>query len=225
MMDRVEEPEAAGPDLVSRSFLRRLQARSRERALELPALERDLSGDGVILDLGCGQGIAARWLARRLPRATIIGVDLDEEKVEEAQGMTGGLKNLRFVRSRFDDFLPSLVPCSVRGVLLADVLSSMPFDEQDDLLRHLSEIVEPGGRVVLLYVDTRPRIRAAANALRSYIVCRILRLTKATGDRFFYRSGSVVRSLLDSAGFEVVRDEARSGFARKRRLVAEKRSS
>ena len=139
--------------------------------------------------------------------------------------MAAGLPNLRLVRSRFDDFLPSLAPHSVRGVLLADVLSSMPFAEQDELFRRLGQIVEPGGRVVLLYVDTRPRLRATANALRSYIVCRVLRLTEATGDRFFYRSGSVLRSLLESAGFEVIRDEPRAGFAPKRRLVAEKRRS
>jgi 2-polyprenyl-3-methyl-5-hydroxy-6-metoxy-1,4-benzoquinol methylase len=224
-MDRPRSEPVIGFDFGRMSFFRRVQARNRERALELPALERELTSEGVILDLGCGQGIAALWLAGRFPGATVIGVDLDEEKLQEARRMAGGLSNLQLVRSRFEEFLPSIAPRSVRGVLLADVLSSMPFAEQDELFRRLSQIVAPGGRVVVLYVDTRPRLRATANAFRSYIVCRVLRLTKATGERFFYRSGTVLRSLLESSGFEVVRDEPRAGFAPRRRLVAEKRRS
>ena len=210
-------------DFQELGLLRRIQARSRRKALELELLERDLPREGLLLDLGCGQGIAVEWLARRSSSATVIGVDLDEEKIAQARNLAANLPNVRFVASRFEEYLSAIAPGSVAGVLLADVLSSMPHADQDALFRRLPEIVGPGGRAVILFVDTRPRLRAAANAVRSWIVCHVLRLSRSAGARFFYRSRADLRARLEAAGFDVVRDEPRRGFAPMRRLVAERR--
>ena len=64
----------------------------------------------------------------------------------------GNLPNLRFVLSDLGEFCDGLEPESVRGILLADVLSSMTPAAQDLLLDGIARVLEPGGRLAFAIV-------------------------------------------------------------------------
>jgi SAM-dependent methyltransferase len=155
----------------------------------------------------------------------VVGVDLDGEKIEQGRRLGSGLPNLDFVSRRLEEFLPELSDGSVQGALLADVLSSIPFELQDQLIHGVARVLAPGGRVVLLFVDTQPRLRAAVTAVRSFFVCRFLRLSRSATWRFFYRSRAALRRCLESEGLEIIKDHGLPGFAPRRKFVAEKRRS
>lgn len=56
---------------------------------------------GVIVDIGCGNGVLACYLASRYPRARVIGVDLASEAVSCSMKLAEklGIENARFVES------------------------------------------------------------------------------------------------------------------------------
>ena len=51
----------------------------------LPEVSARLATGGVVLDAGCGSGWSTIALAKAFPQATIIGVDLDEGSIADAQ--------------------------------------------------------------------------------------------------------------------------------------------
>lgn len=53
----------------------------------LPDISARLRQGGRILDLGCGTGWSSVAIARVFPRATIVGVDLDEASIAEARAL------------------------------------------------------------------------------------------------------------------------------------------
>lgn len=68
------------------------------------ALER-LSRGGVIVDAGCGAGVAARLLASSFPAATVVGIDPSPRAIEAARAaaQTASLDNLSYQEGTFDD--------------------------------------------------------------------------------------------------------------------------
>ena len=45
----------------------------------------ELSGDETVLDLGCGNGWAAREMAKRLPHGAAHGIDISDMMILEAE--------------------------------------------------------------------------------------------------------------------------------------------
>ena len=94
-----------------------------------------------VLDLGTGTGVAALFLAREYPRASIRGVDISEEMIAEAKGKVG------------------LDPEGRIAFRVADA-SALPFtDESFDLITQvnvppffaeIARVVRPGGHVVFV---------------------------------------------------------------------------
>jgi trans-aconitate 2-methyltransferase len=56
----------------------------------------DLTSAARIVDLGCGNGKITAELARRLPAASLLGVDASREMISYAQAQFGDISNLRF---------------------------------------------------------------------------------------------------------------------------------
>ena len=52
---------------------------------EEPIFDRHPLGDGAVLDLGCGTGEVISRLAAKFPRASFLGVDLEESHLERAR--------------------------------------------------------------------------------------------------------------------------------------------
>jgi trans-aconitate methyltransferase len=68
---------------------RDLQMEKEHRPVVREALRAiEVKADATILDLGCGNGYVTRALATRLPKATVMGVDISGEMIDRARGGT-----------------------------------------------------------------------------------------------------------------------------------------
>lgn len=84
--------------LESENEFERLEAQSKEdryspnedfKKLKIPE-------NAKILDAGSGSGIAARYLAEKMPKSTVVGMDASEKRVALAKKASGKFKNLSF---------------------------------------------------------------------------------------------------------------------------------
>jgi SAM-dependent methyltransferase len=114
-----------------------------------PLLVREVSGlePGTALDLGCGEGADAVWLASRGWRVT--GVDISRTALERAAGHAAGAGvGDRVVWERHE--LGLTFPEGTFDLVSAQFLQSpVPF-HQDDVLRRAAAAVAPGGTLLIV---------------------------------------------------------------------------
>jgi len=114
-------------------------------ALEEPHMQ-EATGDVrglAVLDLGCGTGRHAVWLATA--GASVTAVDFSEGMLAEARQKTGGM-NIRFLAHDLHEPLP--LPSSTFDL----VVSGLVLEHLSDLARFFGEacrVLRPGGRAVV----------------------------------------------------------------------------
>ncbi|CAN5230989.1 class I SAM-dependent methyltransferase [soil metagenome] len=95
---------------------------------QVPGLARRLTAGARVLEIGCGQGHAARLIGRSFPASTVVGLDLSEAAVHSATAVAEeeGLDNTVFVQGDATD--PPAGPWDV--VCAFDVIHDLarPFD-------------------------------------------------------------------------------------------------
>ena len=118
-----EHPEAVIPDALYHLMLgrqRKLSAAlwdasttslddAEDKMLALTAARAGLADGQRILDLGCGWGALALWMARRFPAARVTAVSSSRSQTEwvEAQARREGLARVEVVTADMNDFDPA----------------------------------------------------------------------------------------------------------------------
>lgn len=97
----------------------------------------------VVLDIGCGTGSLALRLAPHA--ATVHGLDISREMIRIANEKAAdqGVDNVSFHVGPFDDAFDVFEPGSLRGICAYSILHL--FDDRDDALRRIYDLLEPGG--------------------------------------------------------------------------------
>ncbi len=136
-----------------------------------------------VLDVPCGIGNHALWMAQDTPNSNIIGVDFLEEHIDYARRLKiqmvnpvsvvfekGDINNLNFK----DDLLDFIWCCD--GLWPGPVESGCVAETPFDILESLKRIVKPGGTIALLFWSSQkllpgyPLIEAALNACPSSLL-------------------------------------------------------
>lgn len=132
------------------------EAERLERQAELAGIEDHLKqvpldGVGRILDVGCGSGSMTRALARALPEAEVVGVDLRDEYLTPARELAAeaGLENIEFVEG--DAFS---LPFEAGGFDLVwnKYLLQWLHDPRAALVE-MKRVTRPGGQVICCTFD------------------------------------------------------------------------
>lgn len=76
----------------------------------VPGLIERLERGIRVLDVGCGRGRIATWLAALYPRSTFVGLDLSADAIEYARAHAADLGNVRFEARDLSDFDTSAEP-------------------------------------------------------------------------------------------------------------------
>lgn len=106
-------------------------------------------GDRRVLDLGCGVGTAALYLARRRP-VDVTGVSISPEQVRLAQRFATGAGPLRgtvrFATADFTDLPPELTGFDVAYAIESFVHA----DPASGFFREAARALRPGGRLLVI---------------------------------------------------------------------------
>ncbi len=117
----------------------------------IPGIEAHIPAEGTILDLGCGHGVLANYLALRSPRRHVIGLDISEHRIAIARAAAP--PNAEF---RVQDIFSATV-ASCECIIVADVLHHLrSLAEGDELLALCSRALPPGGLLVVKEIGQRP---------------------------------------------------------------------
>jgi len=100
-----------------------------------------------ILDLGCGSGWATRLLARLAgDGGSVVGLDISDEMVRQAQDASADLKNVRFLQGSSEK-----IPADDNSFdKVLSVESFYYYADQDRALDELFRVMTPGGRLFIL---------------------------------------------------------------------------
>lgn len=153
-------------------------------------VEAALPREGRILDLGCGYGLFANFLALMSSRREVLGLELSRRKLRYAD------KGLPGVRFAAEDVTRSSENASWDGIALLHVLHHLrSFEEQEALLSACARRLSPGGRLVVLEVQKRP--------LWKYGLAQLVDHALYPGDSIFFRDRPAMETLLQSLGLRV----------------------
>jgi SAM-dependent methyltransferase len=148
----------------------------RQRVLLERALG-DVTGRHLV-DVGCGTGRVARWLAEERGAGQVVGVDFSAATVEAARDESGALATSGLVRFEQGDVLSGLDRVGRSAFDDAIVLGclSIACRDRESLERafgNVARLVRVGGRVVLLEPIHRSPLlrRVLALGLEEWIVC------------------------------------------------------
>ncbi len=160
---------------------------SQLRPLILPseAISRALPQNGKIIDLGCGQGLLAKYLASVSTR-NVVGVDLDQERIPKTEQ-----KNLSFIRNDIRTFNLA----GANGAVLSDVLHHLSKNDQQVLLKNIAKTLKKGGVLVLKEIDTNEFVRSKLSRLWDFVLY--------PKDKIYFSSAAHFKKTLEDLGFTV----------------------
>lgn len=174
------------------------------RAWDAPyeAIERLAPQKGVIVDLGCGDGLLANFLGLSNPERKVYGIELNKERIKKANN---GVKNVIFSKG---DVLRKKIPKN-DGSLLVHVLHHLPSKKsQEDLLKRVYESLNKNGKLIIVEVAEKPLKKLIFSWLTDAFTVPILFERKLFDFNFYYRKINGWKKVLFLSGFRSVEIKA-----------------
>ena len=172
----------------------RLYVRLRRLIVPFGVIEGCIPRKCTVVDIGCGFGVFANFVASRSGHRDVVGIDLAGKRISAAKKNYGGTPNLSFVCA---DITRTDIP-KADVITLVDVLHHVPSRErQQDLLGSCFAALSGGGAIIVKDVDTRPRWKYCWNRVHDYVM--------TGGGPVLYLGRDDVRAALARAGFRMER--------------------
>ena len=113
----------------------------------IDVVEAVVPPDGIVVDLACGTGTVTLRLQERMPRVSVIAVDVDPVLLTIASGTFAGDERVRLVTADLRDpgWLTTLPPGEVGAVVTATALHWLAEPVVRRLYRDLAGVIRPGG--------------------------------------------------------------------------------
>ncbi len=131
-----------------------------------------------VVDVGCGTGRIARWLAEQRGAAHVVGVDFSPATVEAARAESSGLTGTGLVRFQQGDIVAGLDALGAGAFDDAIVLGCLSVACRDrealaTAFANLARIVRPGGRVLVLEpIHRSPLLRGVLRlGVEDWVAC------------------------------------------------------
>ncbi|MDO8503242.1 MAG: class I SAM-dependent methyltransferase [bacterium] len=168
-------------------------------------LEELTPKEGVIIDLGCGDGILTNYLALGGPKRKLVGIELNRERLEVADK---GLPNTEFI---LGDVTKRSIP-NADAILTVHLLHHLPsYAAQEELIQLCSKKLKDGGSLIVAEVDRKPFLKYLFSWVTDAIIVPMLFEKKFFSTKFFYRSADEWKELFTRNGFRVKTTEAHKG--------------
>lgn len=155
------------------------------RSLMLPLKEinQAIPKRGRIIELGCGEGVIAKYLASTHTRK-VIGVDNNKKRLQ-----VSNQSNLNFVLADIREY-------DLKGagaIITSDVLHHLNYDEQKILLAKIAANLKKDGIFLLKEIDTREFFRSKLSRFWDFVFY--------PKDKIYYRRSDNLKAYLEKLGF------------------------
>ena len=196
----------------------RFHVRFRWWTCPFDAIEAQVPAAGRVLEVGCGHGLLALYLALSGPGRSVTGVDIDEHKItlarQAAERLHPGEADTSFAVVEPDGFAAG----DFDAIVIADVLYLLGAQARRALLAQCVEHLAPGGVLLVKETDRVPRWKGTITVAQERLATSVLRITE--GDEVsFAPPGEFVAQLRD-AGLEVTTERVDRGYVHPHVLIA-----
>ncbi len=176
----------------------RLFVHGRAFLADLAFVERYVPRHGFIVDLGCGHGLFANLLAEASPQRRVLGVDVDERKIQVARSTVLGTDGLRFEVS---DIVVTPPPhCD--AVTIIDVLYLLQPEAQEQVLRNAAGALGEGGPLVVKAQERSAGPRYALTYAQE-LVAVSLGFTRGARERLHFPTREEALDMFERAGYVI----------------------
>lgn len=157
------------------------------RSLMLPLniIDQTIPKRGEVVDLGCGEGVTAKFLARNKTRH-VIGVDNNKKRLPNSKQ-----KNLKFLFADIRNYDPK----NADAIIISDVLHHLNYNDQLKLLNKVSKSFKKGSTLLIKEIDTQEFVRSKLSRFWDFVFY--------PKDRIFYHRSDNLKTYLEKIGFEV----------------------
>ena len=198
----------------------RLHTQVRWRTCPFPAVAAHVPLEGRVLEVGCGHGLFAAYLAVTSPRRAVRGTDLDPDKIDvagAAAARLGETVDLRFALA------PSgHVPEGPwDAIAVVDVLYLLPPDDQHALLTTCAAALAPGGVLLVKEMATVPAWKARWNRTQETLSVKVLDIT--AGNELHLLPPAEMAGWLRDEGLDVSEQSLHRGYLHPHHLVIGRR--
>lgn len=163
----------------------------------LEEIEKEVPRSGIILDLGCGEGILSNFLAVCSRGRKIIGLELNNHRIKLANR---GLKNVTF--RKVDITKVKLPICN--AIVISHVLHHLPsYGDQEMVVAKCAERLGEGSKLIIAEVDKSFTPKYLLGWFVDAIIFPVLFEGRLYNFNFFHRSKRDWAGLLKKHGFKV----------------------
>ena|SRR3990167_2519329 len=157
----------------------------RKLILPLDQIDYYIPKKGTIIDLGCGQGVISKFLAKSKSRQ-IIGIDANAKRLPPLK-----FKNLKFISADITKY-----PIKrAQGVILSDVLHHINIKDQKKLINDISKSLKSRGILVIKEIDSGEFVRSKLS--------RLWDLLLYPSDKINYWQYQDLQKFLEEMGFGI----------------------
>lgn len=177
------------------------------RAWDAPyeEIEKVVPKSGQILDLGCGDGLLANYLAMSSQKRKILGIELNKGRLKNSD------KKLKNVAFRSGDILKSKIQKS-DAILLIHVFHHLSsYDDQVKMLKACKENLGRGGKLIVAEIVYTPVLKFAFTSLVDMFALPIIFNNSLTDFNINYRGDRAWKDLFKQNGFKVKTTYPHSG--------------
>jgi 2-polyprenyl-3-methyl-5-hydroxy-6-metoxy-1,4-benzoquinol methylase len=192
----------------------RVHTRVRWATCPFRVVAAQLPAAGRMLEVGCGHGLLANYLALAAPDRQVIGVDVDTEKLEVARAAArgGGLD------CTFEAVEGATLPDGpFDGIAVVDVLYLLEAEDQRSLLRSCAGRLAPGGVLAVKEMAPSPGWKAAWNVLQETASVKILGIT--AGEKLTFLPPADMATAMVEAGLTVRERPMHRGYPHPHHLL------
>jgi len=164
-----------------------------------------LPAQGRVLEIGCGHGLFAAYAALASPGRTVVGVDIDADKISVAREAARRAAGRSGARLEFDLAESGAVPPGPwDAVAIIDMLYLLPASYQRALLEQAIAELSPGGVLVVKEMGVRPRWKVRLNTWQETLSVRVLHLT--AGSAFDFVDPVTMAGWMEAGGLSTARE-------------------
>ena len=127
--------------------------------LPLSQINEQIGNGSTVVDLGCGAGVIAKYLAQNRNRK-VIGIDLNKKRLPKSSQ-----KNLTFEAKDIIHYKPK----NADVVILSDVLHHINFNDQEKVLKNIAFYLKKGGVLIIKEIDTQEFLRSTLSRFWDFV--------------------------------------------------------